>query len=227
MADLETALPSPAPGSLVSPSELRPPVARLPSSAMPALDLQGLSQHPREREGRLAEGPSSGLDYPFKPPVEVMRSAGATRGSLIRSIDAMMSQRSERQFPHVAGRHYDPDTEATTAADEPVRVAADQRVISGPLVSLVGYGSRRLGRYHGFGPEQPARLSLPPIEDPQSGEQALYDQYSSQILQRIINQQSTYFKHGLHGFKRDVGAEVDPIENGVIPGEEVDTLFAA
>lgn len=54
---------------------------------------------------------------------------------------------------------------------------------------------------------------------------ALLQAWSAGEVQTVINDQRTFFQHGLHGSKRDVAGGLDAVQRGVVREGEVQALF--
>lgn len=72
---------------------------------------------------------------------------------------------------------------------------------------------------------EPLVIPRPPSGLPWE-DQVLLDQWQGGDLERMAQDQRTFFQHGLYGSKRDVSKGLDAVQRGVIPEDQVGELFA-
>jgi hypothetical protein len=116
-------------------------------------------------------------------------------------------------------------TDTETHEDEPLscQISSPQKDLQNPLLFLAECSRR--GWDSKPKRSEPLVIPLPATALP-SEDQRLLDQWRAGDIQSMVQDQKTFFQHGLYGTKRDVSAGLDAVQRGIISEDQVDELFA-
>lgn len=116
----------------------------------------------------------------------------------------------ERAFPIDSGPEVDAD------ADSP-----QDRSLHQPLLFLADSARRGWD----IGAESVVNAVPGPVGELPLEDQERLSQWTASTVPQITRDQSAFFRHGLYGFKRDVGQGLDAVQRGVIRPSDVKSLF--
>ena len=116
-------------------------------------------------------------------------------------------------------------TDTETHEDEPLscQISSPQKDLQNPLLFLAECSRRGWDSK----PKRSEPLVIPlPASALPSEDQRLLDQWRAGDIQSMVQDQKTFFQHGLYGTKRDVSAGLDAVQRGIISEDQVDELVA-
>ncbi|ODN77560.1 hypothetical protein L202_04730 [Cryptococcus amylolentus CBS 6039] len=185
-----------------------------PSPSKPPNTPSGraISSPPNRLQSSQSDGPSLG---PFSRPQSSPRSSNATQPS--SSFDRQNLRVLERSFP--TGSERVPDSSQIDAKE-----AGDQDDLHNPLLFLAECARKGWDSTSPW--ESPLVMPAPvgklPTEDAKN-----LEGWRLRHFEKVVEDQRSYFQHGLHGSKRDVGEGLDPVSWRIIVDKQVEPLFDA